>query len=160
VEVLKSGHRVELTDRLAADQGELKKGTILGRRSADGLLGPYASTVLAADALAGATDISVRDASNFRAGDAIVVGAESHTIASVSGNTITLSAGLAAAQTAGTVVEVTDGRQTAVSVLLVDADTAGSVKLVSVLVHGVVNKAVLVGDEEKADADLKGVLIL
>lgn len=90
----------------------VKKGMPIGKLS-NGKYAPYGVTALSANALSGATSISVLDGTRFNVGDAIKVGNEASTISitAISGNTVTLASGLTAARSSGDIVQVQDGRE-------------------------------------------------
>jgi hypothetical protein len=113
--------------------------------------GTTCNTTLTAAAAVGATTISVASAAGCTAGDTIRIGSGSGSedvkIASVSGNTITLVAGLKKAQVAGaTVVEVTTtggGGSTPGSQPATGAGSDGGVSTVLLLVIGAAGVALL-----------------
>lgn len=89
----------------------IKKGMPLGKM-ANGKYGPYGATTLSANAVSGATTITVVDGTRFVVGDAVKVGGEAATIVinAINGNTLTLASGVTAPRNAGDIVKVQDGR--------------------------------------------------
>jgi hypothetical protein len=138
--------------------GIVAKGRVLGKITASSKFAPYASTTLTVQAAAGATAITVADASAFIAGDTIIIGSEAaKTIQSINyaTNVITLTAATAAIQAIGVSVQTNDGRQTAVCILDNDQDTTLSDAGASAFIAGIFDSTKILGLDVAARTALK-----
>jgi len=143
---------------LATGFGVVKKGRVLGKITASGKFAPYTSTTLTAGFAIGATALTVADASAFVVGDNITIGtdaAKAVTAINYATNTITIGAGLVAAQTSGAAVQTNDGRQNAVCILDNDQDTTNSDVSASAWISGIFTKANCYGVDSSAQTALK-----
>lgn len=148
---------------LAAGQGDLVSGTVLGKITASGKYARLRRTTLSADEAAGQTVLSVADASIFSVGQTVSIMEADKTeledlgaITAVDtvGNTITVTNALTAAKSTGAYIFVNDGSEVAKVILAENAPNSPADVNVAVYLGGPFYTSQLVGMDALARADL------
>ncbi|MEW6423170.1 MAG: hypothetical protein AB1523_00240 [Bacillota bacterium] len=148
---------------LAAGQGDLVSGTVLGRITASGKYARLRRTTLSADGAIGQTVLSVVDASIFKVGQTVSImeadGTELENLGAITAidlgaNTITVTNALAAAKTAGAWVFVNDGSEVAKVILAEEVPDQAADVNVRAYLGGLFYTSKLVGMDALARADL------
>jgi hypothetical protein len=150
---------------LAAAQGELVSGTVLGRITASGQYARVRRTTLIADEAIGQTVLSVTDASIFSVGQTVSImkadkteledlGAITARDLTPDANTITVTNALVAAKTAGAYVFVNDGSEVALVILAEEVPDQAAAVNVQAYLGGPFYTSMLVAMDALARADL------
>lgn len=152
------------------DFGEIQAGTIIGKITASGKVRPCAKTK-ADGAGAGSSSLTVDDASNFYAGDAVyIAGSDSgETVSSKAGNVLTLSG--TATWSDDDEIGVGDGSDTALGVLDRDVatfhpevDEDGEAQHFEqscmVVQRGVIDEDEVTGDLSSCSSDMAGLTFI
>jgi len=150
---------------LAAGQGDLVSGTVLGKITASGKYARVRRTTLSADEAAGQTVLSVVDASIFKVGQTVSIkeadGTELENLGAITAidltpgaNTITVTNALVAAKSAGAWVFVNDGSEVAKLILAEEVPDQATDVNVQAYIGGQFYTNLLVGMDALARADL------
>lgn len=148
---------------LAAGQGDLVSGTLLGKITATNQYARVRRTTLSADEAIGQTVLSVTDASIFSVGQTVSImeadKSELEALGAITAvdtvnNTITVTNALVAAKTTGAYVFVSDGSQTALVILAEEVPNQAVAVNVQAYLGGPFYSNMLVGMDALARADL------
>ena len=144
---------------IAAGQGDLLAGTVLGKRS-DGQYAPVRRTTLSADEAIGQTVLSVTDPTKFSVGMTVSImeadGTEVENLGAITAvgeGTITVTTALTAAKTSGAYVYVADG-STALVILGENVPNQAAAVNAEAYLGGVFYTNMLVGMDALAKKDL------
>lgn len=150
---------------LAAGQGNLVSGTVLGRITASGEYARVRRTTLSADEAIGQTVLSVTDASIFTVGQTVSImeadkteledlGAITACDLTEGANTITITTALVAAKSTGAYFFVNDGSEKALLILAEEVPNQAAAVNVQAHIGGPFYTNMLVGMDALARADL------
>ncbi|HWP96417.1 MAG TPA: hypothetical protein VN426_06170 [Syntrophomonadaceae bacterium] len=109
---------------IAASQGELLAGTVLGKKSSDSQYAPVRRSTLSAGEAIGQTVLSVTDPKVFSIGQTVSIqeadGSEVENLGAITAKddtTVTVTTALTAAKSSGAYIYVADGSETALVIL-------------------------------------------
>jgi len=144
---------------MAAGQGDLLAGTVLGKRS-DGQYVPVRRSTLSAEEAIGQTVLSVTDPEVFSVGQVVSIqeadGSATEELGAITGKdatTITVTNGLTAAKSSGAYVYVADGSE-ALAVLAENVPNQAAPVNAEAYLGGVFYSAMLLGMDALAKKDL------
>ncbi len=148
---------------LAANQGDLLAGTVLGKITASGKYAPVRRTTLSADVAAGQTDLSVADPDKFLVGQVVSIqeadGSEVENLGAITAvnaaqGVISVTTGLTAAKSTGAYIYVNDGSETARVILNEPVLNQHADVNVEALLGGVFYSSQLIGIDSVSRSDL------